>query len=202
MTRAIAQLARSRWQAAVYAIFAPAFSPARKIHRCARRGSERGDEGSGTAVSGNRKYFTLNLVYAVSVIETPSRITRPAREIRGARPLRSRDETQYLRAYLSPYGTVSTLRAFLRLHPRVVVGRLVFGNLRPPLGSPSPYADQVSLLCELPMSLIHVHGYTYAHVYSDEQNWTRVSISNVDEWVECKREQDFVGCFRFSEYHY
>lgn len=60
----------------------------------------------------------LNLVYAASVIETPSRITRPGVEIRGA-PLKVRSETQYLQAYLSlsaPYtppflsaGFVSTL---------------------------------------------------------------------------------------------
>lgn len=64
------------------------------------------------------KYFMLNLVYAASVIETPSRITRPEVEIRGA-PLKVRSETQYLQAYLSlsaPYippflsaGFVSTL---------------------------------------------------------------------------------------------
>jgi len=64
------------------------------------------------------KYFMLNLVYAASVIETPSRITRPGVEIRGA-PLKVRSETQYLQAYLSlsapctplslPAGFVSTL---------------------------------------------------------------------------------------------
>lgn len=42
----------------------------------------------------------LNLVYAAGVIETPSRITRPGVEIRGA-PLKVRSETQYLQAYLS-----------------------------------------------------------------------------------------------------
>jgi len=46
------------------------------------------------------KYFMLNLVYAAGVIETPSRITRPGVEIRGA-PLKVRSETQYLQAYLS-----------------------------------------------------------------------------------------------------
>lgn len=73
MTRAIAQVA----QAAVYRHFHPAFSPS-----CGKDIPARETWEGGMAVPGNRKYFTLNLVYAVSVIETPSRITRAARDTR------------------------------------------------------------------------------------------------------------------------
>jgi len=58
----------------------------------------------------------LNLVYAAGVIETPSRITRPGVEIRGA-PLTVRSETQYLQAYLS-LGTPYTLFTVRRCRRR------------------------------------------------------------------------------------
>ena len=100
----------------------------------------------GMAVPGNRKYFTLNLVYAVSVIETPSRITRSCQRYE-ARPLRSRGRNTISASLFMCPTARSPPSPFLR----------VFGNLRRPT---RPYADQVSL-CELPMSLIHVHRGTF-----------------------------------------
>lgn len=85
------------------------------------------------------KYFMLNLVYAAGVIETPSRITRPGVEIRGA-PLKVRSETQYLQAYLSlstpytpPYllaSSVLTLRVSAPPSPLPPRSAFHFRNLR------------------------------------------------------------------------
>jgi len=76
-------------------------------------------EAAGVPNGEQPKYFMLNLVYAASVIETPSRITRARVEIRGAL-LKVRSETQYLQAYLSlsaPY-TPSFPPCQLRFHSR------------------------------------------------------------------------------------